>query len=488
MLLQKVKYRFYKRLPKIALAIAVIFSLIALSVVFLFFVNRFTLVLTPVGDEKIILEYGQAYADPGVEAKLVGSVVFRSGFSVEAPVIIQGDVDPGTVGSYQVTYTGKYHYWEAQTRRQVQIVDTQAPWITLESKPGSFTVSGGQYQEEGFSAYDEYDGDLTEQVQREEKDGFVIYRVEDSSGNVTQIGRKIRYFDPVPPEITLSGDTTIYLDSGTAYQEPGYAASDNCDGDLSSSVTIEGSVDKYLSGTYRLTYSVRDSSGNVATAQRTVIVVPRPQPDTFTPSGKVIYLTFDDGPGPYTKQLLDTLKAYNVKATFFVIDSDYTHLLSRIVEEGHAIGIHSVTHDYASIYSSSEAFFEDLLKMQSIIKENTGINTTLMRFPGGSSNTVSKFSPGIMTYLTEAVEDMGFQYFDWNVDSNDAGGARDAETVYENVCSGVSNNQISVVLQHDIKDFSVEAVEKIINWGIDNGYVFLPLSSTSPETHHGVNN
>ena len=83
---------------------------------------------------------------------------------------------------------------------------------------------------------------------------------------------------------------------------------------------------------------------------------------------------------------------------------------------------------------------------------------------------------------------MGFQYFDWNVDSNDAGGAKTAEKVYENVISGVKNRSVSIVLQHDTKGYSVDAVEKIIKWGLENGYTFLPLKSNSPTAHHGVNN
>ena len=93
-----------------------------------------------------------------------------------------------------------------------------------------------------------------------------------------------------------------------------------------------------------------------------------------------------------------------------------------------------------------------------------------------------------MTYLTQAVEDCGFAYFDWNVDSDDAGGARTADAVYENVVRGIQENTYSVVLQHDIHSCSVDAVERIIRWGLDNGYQFLPLQTDSPVVHHGVQN
>ena len=93
-----------------------------------------------------------------------------------------------------------------------------------------------------------------------------------------------------------------------------------------------------------------------------------------------------------------------------------------------------------------------------------------------------------MTTLTRAVEDAGFRYFDWNVDSDDAGNAHSAKQVRENVIEGLRNHRVSIVLQHDIHDYSVDAVEDIILWAQDRGYRFLPLESDSPTAHHGVNN
>ena len=130
----------------------------------------------------------------------------------------------------------------------------------------------------------------------------------------------------------------------------------------------------------------------------------------------------------------------------------------------------------------------NLNQILSTIESCTGVSTKLIRFPGGSSNTVSRFNPGIMSRLANEVVDKGYRYFDWNVDSNDAGGAKTADKVYENVINGVKNRRVSVVLQHDTKSYSVEAVEKIIIWGLENGYTFLPLGSTSPTAAHDLNN
>ena len=93
-----------------------------------------------------------------------------------------------------------------------------------------------------------------------------------------------------------------------------------------------------------------------------------------------------------------------------------------------------------------------------------------------------------MTRLAQALTDMGYQYFDWNVSSGDAGETTSTDQVFENVVSGIRNRDVSIVLQHDIKGYSVAAVERIIVWGLANGYTFLPLEPTSPTAHHRINN
>lgn len=136
---------------------------------------------------------------------------------------------------------------------------------------------------------------------------------------------------------------------------------------------MDGSVNTYSAGTYSLTYKVQDNYGNEAAVTRTVTVEPVRQADTVKPSGKIVYLTFDDGPGEYTSKLLDILSKYNVKATFFTVGSGHPDLLKAEADAGHSIGIHSATHDYSKIYASEDAFFADLRKQQDTIENATGI-------------------------------------------------------------------------------------------------------------------
>ncbi|MBQ9169053.1 MAG: polysaccharide deacetylase family protein [Oscillospiraceae bacterium] len=459
---------------------------LAAAAVLIFLVNRFSLVITIQGEPDVTVEYGDDYSDAGAKAHLVGTLFLKSGY--EVGLSTKNEVKTDTLGIYTVTYEAECLWFACTAERRVTVADTKQPVIELVSSPDTYTIPGEMYQEEGFSAVDNHDGDITAQVVRVEENGIVTYTVTDSSGNQTTVTREIVYFDPIPPEITLTGEPDITITAGHAFIDPGYAASDNCDGDLTDRVEITGGVDIYRAGTYQLNYRVVDNYGNEAAASRVVRVMPVAQPDVVKPEGKVIYLTFDDGPGSNTGRLLDILNRFNVKATFFVVNTGNYDMLKRIAAEGHSLAIHSATHKYDQIYASEEAYFNDLNTMKNIIMEQTGVETTLVRFPGGSSNMVSSFNPGIMTRLTQALTDNGYQYFDWNVDSNDAGGASSGEEVFQNVVNGCSGKDISIVLQHDIKEFSVDAVEKILIWGIANGYTFLPLDPSSPNCHHGVNN
>lgn len=207
--------------------------------------------------------------------------------------------------------------------------------------------------------------------------------------------------------------------------------------------------------------------------------------------GKVAYLTFDDGPSPNTIKILDVLKERGVKATFFVVNSSYNHYMKRIVEDGHCIGLHAYRHDYRAIYQSTDAYFEDLYKIQKVVKDLTGVESKVLRFPGGGSNTVSKFNKGIMTKLTKMVQEKGFSYFDWNVDSGDADANRvPTATLVSNVKNRCKGKDKINILMHDAgaKTTTVEALPAIIDYLKGEGYTFLPLSNNAFPVHHHVNN
>ncbi len=477
-------------------ALAAVLVLLVAAALIVWNINVFSLHVTMAGDPEITLEHGQTYTDPGAEAAFSGTILMKEPVAVH--VQTQGQVDTAKLGTYEITYSSEYlldYFFGQQTFtqtavRKIHIVDTKAPEITLIADPEVYTLPGQVYAEEGFTAIDDYDGDITSQVVREAVGETVVYTVTDSSGNRTQVVRHVVYDDPIAPELVLEGKPIVVVYVGKEYTEPGYKATDNVDGDITGRVVVEGAVDTSKEGTYELTYTVKDNYDNTVTATRKVEVV-KPTPSgggTVIEGAKAVYLTFDDGPCSYTSQILDILDKYGVKATFFVVGTDYPELLTRMANSGHTVAIHSMTHNYNKIYASEAAFFEDMYAMQNHIAAYTGKAPTLLRFPGGSSNMVSRFNPGIMTRLTNQLTEMGYTYFDWNVDSKDAGGAKSPDEVYANVVGGISTRRTSVVLMHDIHWTTLNAIERIIQWGLANDCSFYALNASSPTMHHGVNN
>ena len=214
-----------------------------------------------------------------------------------------------------------------------------------------------------------------------------------------------------------------------------------------------------------------------------------------TPSnGKSIaYLTFDDGPSSITHSVLDILKKYNIKATFFVINSgNYNKAtLQREVNEGHTIGLHAYDHNYAVAYKDDNSYLDGIDKLRAKVKADTGFDSHYIRFPGGSSNTISKrYSKGIMSRITKTAKQRGYKYYDWNVDDDDAGRARTADDCYNNVIKELRPNRSNIVLMHDFGTNKkiLEALPRIIEYCQKNGYTMLPIDDNTPEIHHGISN
>lgn len=436
--------------------------------------------------EELTVECGTEFKDPGVYAVTAGRI-FGEG-EKHLRVMSSGAVDTGTPGEYEIKYSVRYMLRDYSVTRRV-IVENSGPRIELKHDENYRPSWMEGYQEEGYTAADSVDGDLTDKVERRVDDDKIIYTVTNSAGESATVERRDIYSTGCPT-LTLLGEEQIQVNASPAFADPGVSARDAQGNDLSGSVTTEGGVCAYKPGEYDINYVLTNAVGDRLSVSRHVTVLPAALPETITPDERTIYLTFDDGPGPYTDQLLDILAEYNVKVTFFVTcrDPDYEEAVGRAFSEGHSIGVHTASHNYYDIYASEEAFFADFDAAQEMIYRQTGQYTELSRFPGGSSNTVSRFNPGIMTRLSQAVTDMGCKYFDWNVSSGDAGETTDTNTVYQNIIDGCSQHKTSIVLQHDIKDYSVAAVEKVIIWGLENGYTFRPLDLTSPGSHHAIAN
>lgn len=207
---------------------------------------------------------------------------------------------------------------------------------------------------------------------------------------------------------------------------------------------------------------------------------------------KVVYLTFDDGPSANTQKILEILDRYNAKATFFVTgtNQNYNYLIKQAHDKGHTIGLHTYCHDYKTVYSSVDAYFDDLTKVGNMVKDLIGFTPRYIRFPGGSSNTISrKYSSGIMTTLSKEVINRGYQYYDWNGDSTDASGNNvPVSKLIANATSSKSNN--INILCHDTsaKSTTVQALPAIIENYLARGYRFEAIDDNSFVPHQGINN
>lgn len=397
-----------------------------------------------------------------------------------------GNVDTNKVGSYKINVSIKYLFYNVNKNFIVRVVDKIPPDIELKGDNPTYVCPNKGYTEEGYTAFDNYDGDITDKVDAIIDKDNILYRVFDSSFNRTEVKRDIIHEDKINPSIELKGKRTIYIYEGNSYIEEGYTAFDNCDGDITDKVVSTGNVDTNTIGTYNITYEVKDSSGNSFNTDREVIVIKKPN---YYGNG-VIYLTFDDGPSYLTNEILDILDREGIKATFFVCGANES--TKRAYNSGHTIGLHSNTHNYSYIYTSSDNYFNDLNNISDKVFNVINIRSNIIRFPGGSSNTISrKYNRGIMSYLTAQVVNRGYNYFDWNVDSNDAGSdINNSSNIYYNVINNVSHNRANVVLMHDSANHraTVNALSDIIRYGKNNGYTFKAIDDNTPIIRHRVNN
>jgi peptidoglycan-N-acetylglucosamine deacetylase len=423
------------------------------------------------GKDELTLEVHTPYIEAGIYAKN------------DASVSINTDLDVDKLGDYTITYTATFNSKEKSLTRVVHVVDTTAPVITLTGSENAKVCPNKDYQEEGFTALDNYDGDLSALVQITKLDNGLKYSILDGSSNLAEITRLFTKEDTQAPVIKLMGYDHILLHQSANYYEFGASATDNCD-DVSQDIVVTHNINKAVLGIYTVTYTVSDQAGNTSSITREVEVTDEIQ--------TIVYLTFDDGPSDITLEVLDILKEYDVKATFFVGKkaAEYEPIMLRAYQEGHTVALHAYSHSSTTIYASTDEFFKNLYLIQDWVEGVTGVKSYIYRFPGGSSNMSSSFNPGIMTTLTQMVLDEGFHYFDWNISSGDGNAKTTTAQMIYNVTTNCKPNRNNVVLMHDSTnhDKTVAALRPILDYLISIDAEFLPITMNTPQIHHHVNN
>lgn len=328
----------------------------------------------------------------------IQQVFYHSDSSVQ----VSSDIDTKRVGNYTVTYQIK-DYKKTCT---VSVKDTKAPKLKVKTyttdlkedvKPNSFVESVEDDSKVTLS--------FKNKVIKDEKQTVTII-AKDAYGNCTMKDTTLTLKKDTEKPVISTDPIHVYTDSKPNYKSY-IEVTDNLD--LNPKIKIDSSkVKTKKEGTYKLTVTATDRSGNKA-KKKISVVVEEP--------AKVVYLTFDDGPSENTDKVLKILKKYDAKATFFVTGNNqkYNDSIRKAEKQGNTIALHTYTHDYATVYSSTETYFNDLQQISDMVKQITGKAPKYIRFPGGSSNMVSaNYSHGIMSKLDSMVHERGYEYFDWN--------------------------------------------------------------------------
>lgn len=198
------------------------------------------------------------------------------------------------------------------------------------------------------------------------------------------------------------------------------------------------------------------------------------------------YLTFDDGPCENTLKVMDILDEYQIKATFFMNGQESElaqKVYSRTVEDGHVLANHTYSHVYKSIYESWDNFYEEILKMEACVKEQTGYDVEkIIRFPGGSNCG----RESVMRDIKARLDELGYRYFDWNVSGEDAIYSDvPGSDVYKNVVKYIDGKNIAVILLHTTNktNGTVEVLPDIIDYLLKEGYSFHTLDEEDAPTY-----
>lgn len=190
---------------------------------------------------------------------------------------------------------------------------------------------------------------------------------------------------------------------------------------------------------------------------------------------KTIYITFDDGPNKNTPKILDLLGEYNMKATFFLLEDKinlYPDIVSRILNEGHSVGLHGQSHEKTVFYANDLSALDEINHTRSTLNKLLNHDTMLVRVPYGSK-----------PHLTESqynnLINSGYKVWDWNIDSTDTYSNANTNSVVSNTLNQLKSKKSSVILFHD-KQVTVNALSSILNYLKENNYESKAIDQNQP--------
>jgi len=473
----------------------------------LWFLTHFLINFELNGSETTIINCGEEYIEKGAKASFLGK---------ELDVKIQDNINTSKLGDYVVYYKTRNTFGIMKSlKREVKVKDKTAPKISLKGENPKILNLNEKYIEEGASAKDNLDGDLTSKMKitgnvNTTKYGEyqIMYEVSDNSGNSNSKIRKIIVKDVELPILELKGKTTVDILVGNKYEEEGYKATDNLDGDITSNVEITDKVNYNKVGNYEITYKIKDSSNNIVTKKRIINVVKklltykdkydkidntknywwsgnkfdhkRPEGGAdleelkkynayfLGPNKKVIYLTYDEGSNDtYLPEILEVLNKNDVKATFFLCRNYMLmnkDLIKKMEKTGHSVGNHTYHHYVMPSLATKENFDKyvyEIRATEEAYKEITGKNM----------DKVYREPKGEWSYRSlQIVKDLGYKTFFYSADYLDYGKNVTKEYALNKMMNRYHHG--AIYLFHPKNKGNLEALDEFIKNMKKLGYTF----------------
>ena len=235
------------------------------------FILLFALVL----DENLVLEVDKNNRDIEVNTKykLPSYKATLMGMDISDKVVVESSININKLGSYKVIYKLDYLVFKLKKEIIINVLDKTLPEISLNGDTEVRLCPGSEYEEQGYVAFDNYDGDITDKVKINTKEDLIEYIVYDTSNNQTIETRKLVYLDETAPNLKIQGKEFYQINLNSKFNVPSYEVYDDCDEDIASKVEVISTLDTSKVGTYKIKYSVKDESGNEASKEITIKVI-----------------------------------------------------------------------------------------------------------------------------------------------------------------------------------------------------------------------
>ena len=348
------------------------------------------------GSKNMIISYRQEYEEPGVIVKNANSKYMSR-------IKIDSNIDTKKVGNYYIDYSLKIGGKTLHVRRNVKVIDDIAPVIKLKGNQITEMSINKEYEEKGYTAQDEYDGDLTDKVEiigevdtKNYGEYIITYRVSDNNNNITEVNRIVKIIDEEPPKIICKTDYSAFKKESKKII--GCTAQDNFDGDITNKIEKIGKYDTSKPGIYNIVYKIEDDAGNTTEKNHNIIIFE----ENKTLTNK---LEINLESSEKIEKLIQNLNEIDINPTIFInIDDNQVEkqikLIEKIIDTNNEISVSTKTVE-PEIYNDFETFKANFEKIKKELYENYNKQIKEFKFPENIDSNKEKVINQIKQYLEE---------------------------------------------------------------------------------------